>query len=120
MKRSCRGSLAELAERTSAGVLGEITLVVEGAAAAARSLPPAEVVAAVRLRVRAGSSRKDAIAAVADELGVRKRDVYAAAVGGQRRLMDPPASRPCGALAGQLWSAATSPLARSGAGPPLG
>jgi len=73
-----RGTLGELAERTAGGVLGEVTLVVAGAPAMAGDLSAA--VATVAERVRAGSSRKDAIAAVAEEFGVRRNDLYAAVV----------------------------------------
>jgi 16S rRNA (cytidine1402-2'-O)-methyltransferase len=73
-----RGTLGELAERAAGGVLGEVTLVVAGAPATTGDLSAA--VAAVTERVRAGSSRKDAIAAVAGEFGVRRNDLYAAVV----------------------------------------
>jgi 16S rRNA (cytidine1402-2'-O)-methyltransferase len=73
-----RGSLAELA----AGVAddpprGEITLVV-GGAPLTPAVPPTldELVAAVADREAAGTSRKEAIAAVAKEYGRPKREVY--------------------------------------------
>ncbi|MGW0230711.1 16S rRNA (cytidine(1402)-2'-O)-methyltransferase [Actinopolymorpha singaporensis] len=82
-----RGSLGELAAWAEEGVRGEITLVVGGApAAAARDLAPAELARMVAERVDGGSSRRDAIAAVARESGVAKRVVYAAAVAGDRRV----------------------------------
>lgn len=59
---------------------GEITLVVAGASADEATAPrPAdeELRAAVADRERAGQSRRDAIAAVATEYGLRRRDVYA-------------------------------------------
>jgi 16S rRNA (cytidine1402-2'-O)-methyltransferase len=76
-----RGTLAELAAWAAGGPLGEITLVVAGvpvAGVAALSLD--EAVAAVSAREAAGMPRKLAIAAVATESGLRKRDVYNAVV----------------------------------------
>ncbi len=80
-----RGTLGELAGQLSDGVLGEITLVVAGAPdqagpAAAAGAITADVITEVEQRVRAGLSRKDAIATVAAELGLRKRELYAAVV----------------------------------------
>jgi 16S rRNA (cytidine1402-2'-O)-methyltransferase len=77
-----RGSLAELAERVAEGVLGEITLVVHGADAQQGRLPADAAVALVRDRVSAGASQKDAIAAVAGEYGLRRRELYEAVVRG--------------------------------------
>ena len=85
-----RGTLAELAGWATAGVKGEITLVVAGAPvgapaastasrAAASTAGPA-LAAEVASREAGGLARKDAIAAVAAERGLRKRDVYAAVV----------------------------------------
>jgi 16S rRNA (cytidine1402-2'-O)-methyltransferase len=90
-----RGTLAELAEWAQAGPLGEITIVVAGARprrarvagpeagpeAGTAEQPGAAVTAAraaaeVAARERAGLPRKAAIAAVARDLGLRKRDVY--------------------------------------------
>ncbi len=97
-----RGTLAELAAWAAADPLGEITIVVAGArprraaalagGEAGDGVEPEEVsqagpaetasgaAADVEARVRAGTPRKAAIAAVARELGVRKRDVYNAVV----------------------------------------
>jgi 16S rRNA (cytidine1402-2'-O)-methyltransferase len=72
-----RGTVAELAEWAAAGTLGEITIVVAGVGA--RRAPTnglEEAAAEVAARERAGLPRKDAIAAVAREFGLRKRDVY--------------------------------------------
>ena len=85
-----RGTLAELAGWATAGVKGEITLVVAGAPvgapaastasrAAASTAGPA-LAAEVASREADGLARKDAIAAVAAGRGLRKRDVYAAVV----------------------------------------
>ena len=75
-----RGQLGELVEWAAAEVRGEITLVVAGAAAAAEEAAPGELAADVAAREAAGLARKDAIAAVARERGVRKRAVFDAVV----------------------------------------
>jgi 16S rRNA (cytidine1402-2'-O)-methyltransferase len=73
-----RGSLAELA----AGAVedaprGEITLVVGGAPARSAERPDdGELRAAVAAEEAGGRSRRDAIQAVADAYGLKKRDVY--------------------------------------------
>ncbi len=94
-----RGTLAELADWAAAGPLGEITIVVAGArarrgrvsrgestagaggggaddAGRGAAVTDAQAAAEVAARERAGLSRKDAIAAVARDFGLRKRDVY--------------------------------------------
>jgi 16S rRNA (cytidine1402-2'-O)-methyltransferase len=73
-----RGPLADLAERAAGGVLGEITLVVHGAEQGASGIPVDAAVTMVRDRVRQGSSQKDAVAAVAAEHKLRRRDLYEA------------------------------------------
>jgi 16S rRNA (cytidine1402-2'-O)-methyltransferase len=85
-----RGTLAELAGWAAAGVKGEITLVVAGApemaASQAGTAPAGAALAAdVASREAGGLARKDAIAAVARERGLRKRDVYAAVVADRQR-----------------------------------
>ncbi|MFI6288489.1 16S rRNA (cytidine(1402)-2'-O)-methyltransferase [Streptomyces sp. NPDC051018] len=76
-----RGGLGELAAWAAEGVRGEITVVVEGAPAAAPGdLDPAELVRRVRVREEAGERRKEAIAAVAVAAGVPKREVFDAVV----------------------------------------
>jgi 16S rRNA (cytidine1402-2'-O)-methyltransferase len=75
-----RGSLAELAERFSGEVLGEVTLVVEGAAPVTVEVTPGELARLVAVRESSGEPRKEAIAGVAKELGVPKREVYDAVV----------------------------------------
>jgi 16S rRNA (cytidine1402-2'-O)-methyltransferase len=62
------------------GVLGEVTLVVAGAAAARPAATATQAAALVAQRESAGVPRKEAIAAVARESGLRRRDVYAAVV----------------------------------------
>jgi 16S rRNA (cytidine1402-2'-O)-methyltransferase len=74
-----RGSLGELASWTAGGdVLGEITLVVAGAADALPATTAADAAAMVAEREAVGDDRKEAIAAVAREVGLPKRVVYAA------------------------------------------
>jgi len=74
-----RGTLAELAAWAEPGQLGEITIVVAGVSRERHADPgqaapgAAEAVAALE---REGLPRKSAIAQVARELGLRKREVY--------------------------------------------
>ena len=75
-----RGTLAELADWASAGVLGEVTVVVEGAPEPTVELTADELVRQVIVRETAGLTRKEAIAAVAQETGVVRREVYDAVV----------------------------------------
>jgi 16S rRNA (cytidine1402-2'-O)-methyltransferase len=75
--------LGELAERFSGEVLGEITIVVAGAAPVAVDATPEELARLVAVREQAGEPRKEAIAGVAQELGVPKRAVYDAVVSGK-------------------------------------
>jgi len=74
-----RGTVGDLAEWAAKGVLGEVTIVLTGAA----PRPPANPAAAaaeVAAREQAGTPRKTAIAEVARELGLRKRELYDAVV----------------------------------------
>jgi 16S rRNA (cytidine1402-2'-O)-methyltransferase len=75
-----RASLAELADWAAGDVRGEITLVVEGAAPATSEATPEELAAQVASREAAGEPRKEAIAAVARERGLPKRNVFDAVV----------------------------------------
>ncbi len=76
-----RGPLAELAAWAEEGVRGEITIVVEGAPATAPGeVDAAELVRRVAVREEAGERRKEAIAAVAREVGLPKREVFDAVV----------------------------------------
>ncbi|WP_377269738.1 16S rRNA (cytidine(1402)-2'-O)-methyltransferase [Peterkaempfera sp. SMS 1(5)a] len=76
-----RGPLGELAEWAAAGVRGEITVVVAGAPPAAPArLEPAELARLVTVREEAGERRKEAIAAVAAQVGLPKREVFDAVV----------------------------------------
>ncbi|WP_405802009.1 16S rRNA (cytidine(1402)-2'-O)-methyltransferase [Streptomyces sp. NBC_01506] len=75
-----RGGLGELAVWAAEGVRGEITVVVEGAPRSAPVTDPDELVRLVWTREEAGERRKEAIAAVAAEAGVPKREVFDAVV----------------------------------------
>lgn len=75
-----RGGLGELAVWAADGVRGEITVVVEGAPERAPVTDPVELVRRVLVREEAGERRKEAIAAVASEAGVPKREVFDAVV----------------------------------------
>ena len=72
-----RGPLAELVDWAAEGIRGEVTLVVAGAdPSAAVASDPASLRAAVAGLEESGMRRKDAIAAVAVQAGIPKRDVY--------------------------------------------
>jgi 16S rRNA (cytidine1402-2'-O)-methyltransferase len=75
-----RGTLAELADWARGEVRGEITLVVAGAPAVRSASTPGELADAVAHRTAAGEPRKDAIAGVARDYRVPKREVYEAVV----------------------------------------
>ncbi|KQX83100.1 MULTISPECIES: 16S rRNA (cytidine(1402)-2'-O)-methyltransferase [unclassified Streptomyces] len=76
-----RGPLGELAEWAAEGVRGEITVVVTGAPERGpEEFDAAELVRRVRVREEAGERRKEAIAAVAAEAGLPKREVFDAVV----------------------------------------
>lgn len=78
-----RGTLAELADQTAAGVLGEVTLVVAGAPAGSGHVSLQEAIAEVAARERTGLSRSDAIAQVSRDLGLPRRELYTAVVTGR-------------------------------------
>lgn len=73
-----RGTLAELAERTADGVLGEIVVVLEGADAADTEASLDDLVEIVEERVTAGERLKDACATVAEGSSLSRRDLYQA------------------------------------------
>ena len=85
-----RGTLAEVGERLAAqGPRGELTLVVAGAPAAPAAPAGAhagELAAEVAARVAAGSSTRDAVAAVAKATGAPRRAVYQAVLGARESL----------------------------------
>ncbi|MFE6053414.1 16S rRNA (cytidine(1402)-2'-O)-methyltransferase [Kitasatospora sp. NPDC056446] len=84
-----RGPIGDLAAWAADGVRGEITVVVAGAPPAApQELTPAELARLVALREEAGERRKEAIAAVAAELALPKRDVFDAVVAAKKEGLD--------------------------------
>ena len=72
-----RGTLAQLAGWAEGGLLGEVTLVVGGDPGGPR-LTLEEAVAEVARRAGGGQPRSEAIAAVARESGLRRRELYGA------------------------------------------
>jgi 16S rRNA (cytidine1402-2'-O)-methyltransferase len=80
-EETIRGTLDELSTWASSNeVLGEITLVIAGAAMDSAALTATDMVGRVREFESAGMDRKSAIATVAEEFGIAKRLVYAAVV----------------------------------------
>lgn len=77
-----RGSLAELAHWADEGVRGEVTVVVAGAPAEVVSTTPTELNSRVQSLIAAGLDKKSAIAQVAREVGLPKREVYDAVLAG--------------------------------------
>ncbi|HEY6478460.1 MAG TPA: 16S rRNA (cytidine(1402)-2'-O)-methyltransferase [Streptosporangiaceae bacterium] len=75
-----RGTLAELAAAFAAGALGEITIVVAGAAGAGPAISLEDAAAQAIARARDGEPRNAAIAAVARAHGLARRAVYDAVV----------------------------------------
>ena len=80
-----RGTITELIEWSESGVRGEITVVVAGADASEQRIAagldtPESWVAAVQDREAGGEDRKSAIASVAKDAGIPRRDVYDAVV----------------------------------------
>ena len=74
-----RGTLGELAERCTQEVLGEITLVVQGASEVAET-SDADIVVALERCLAAGFDSKSAVQHVVSELNVHKRRVFDLAV----------------------------------------
>ena len=79
-----RGPLADLAAWAADGVRGEITLVVGGAPEPEHDSTPEELARLVAVREEAGLTRKEAMAAVAQETGVVRGAVYDAVVAAKR------------------------------------
>ena len=77
-EEAARGSLGDLAERFSGEVRGEIAIVVSGAEEGIAQV--ADAVAEVLSLERAGLRLKDAATHVANRTGLRKRDLYEAAL----------------------------------------
>jgi len=82
-----RGGLGELAEWAEAGLRGEITVVVDGARPSQVQATPADLSEEVEALVAAGTTRRDAVDAVAAEHGLARRVVYdAVKTGGQTSI----------------------------------
>ena len=75
-----RAQLADLVTWAAAGVRGEVTIVVEGAAPSGPIDDPEELVSMVERIEATGMSRKEAIAEAAKRAGVPKRQVFDAVV----------------------------------------
>ncbi|MEE9607058.1 MAG: 16S rRNA (cytidine(1402)-2'-O)-methyltransferase [Myxococcota bacterium] len=75
-----RGPLDELAERFAEGARGEVTIVVEGAAAPRPVTRFEDLDDAIRARIAAGETSRQIAAALARDARLPKRDVYARAV----------------------------------------
>ena len=86
-----RATLAALSSWAAQGTLGEVTLVVAGAPAGIAAISMAEGAEQVRERVAAGSSRRDAITAVARQAGLSRRELYAAVTANAGAAGPPPA-----------------------------
>jgi len=72
-----RGNISEmLAWARSKEILGEITIVIEGFNPDSREFSSDEIIDRVISRELAGESRKEAIAAVAKDIGVAKREIF--------------------------------------------
>jgi 16S rRNA (cytidine1402-2'-O)-methyltransferase len=74
-----RAPLGELATWATGDVRGEITIVIAGATKTSEDVDGATLAAEVDELVAAGQSRKDAIAEVAKQRGLPRKQVYAAA-----------------------------------------
>ena len=80
-EETVRGNLATLREwANSKEVLGEITIVVEGALTGAKEMNQEKIVEAVRKLESVGMDRKEAVASIAAELNLPKREVFDAMV----------------------------------------
>jgi len=80
-EETVRGNLATLREwANSKEVLGEITIVIEGAMTGAKEINQEKIVEAVRKLESVGMDRKEAVASIAAELNLPKREVFDAMV----------------------------------------
>ncbi len=80
-----RGTLGELAVWAQGEVRGEVTVVLAGAPEPSVELTPDELVRQVGVREQAGLTRKEALASVAAETGLPRREVYDAVVAAKHR-----------------------------------
>lgn len=80
-EETVRGTLADIQNwANSKEILGEITVVISGAIQGAKEKSQQEIIDAVRKLESVGMDRKEAIAAVATELDLPKREVFDAMV----------------------------------------
>ena len=80
-EETVRGTLSELDTwANSKEILGEITIVISGAEAGAKSATQDEIVKLVSQLESVGMERKEAISQVAKELDLPKREVFDAMV----------------------------------------
>ena len=80
-EETVRGNLAKLREwANSKEVLGEITIVIQGALTGAKEMNQEKIVEAVRKLESVGMDRKEAVASIAAELNLPKREVFDAMV----------------------------------------
>ncbi|WP_336054038.1 16S rRNA (cytidine(1402)-2'-O)-methyltransferase [Streptomyces sp. CA2R101] len=107
-----RGPLGDLVPWAAEGVRGEITIVVEGAPESGpQELDAEELVRRVRVREEAGERRKEAIAAVAADAGLPKREVFDAVVAAKNAEKDAGKNAAKSAEKGSAGTAATDPTA---------
>jgi 16S rRNA (cytidine1402-2'-O)-methyltransferase len=71
-----RGPLSDLQERFSGEVLGEVTLVIEGATSAPKAVEASDIQTAIARRAHQGLGTRALAKAVAQELGISAREVY--------------------------------------------
>lgn len=80
-EETVRGTLAEIQDwANSKEILGEITMVIDGASEGAKEISQQSIIEAVRKLEEVGMERKEAIAAVSKELDLPKREVFDAMV----------------------------------------
>ena len=80
-EETVRGTLGEIQSwANSKEILGEITMVIDGASEGAKEISQQAIIDAVRKLEEVGMERKEAIAAVSKELDLPKREVFDAMV----------------------------------------
>jgi 16S rRNA (cytidine1402-2'-O)-methyltransferase len=76
-----RGTLAGLSQRLATEVKGECVLVLAGAPVDAVKITDVEIVEALEAELQAGSSKKDAVNTVCQNLGIARNRVYSLSLG---------------------------------------
>ena len=85
-EETVRGTLGQIKEWAhSKEILGEITIVIEGAINGAKEISQQLIIEAVKRLEAVGMERKEAIAAVAEELDLPKREVFDAMVAAKKQ-----------------------------------